>query len=83
MKVGERKRVADDTLTISPQHFRGVLDFDAAAKASVNFFLVLFLAGYDGLNGQGRSVTFGTIFAVCVAACEDAHLGHFEGFHAC
>lgn len=42
-----RKRVPGDTGTILPQHFRGVLDFSAAAKASVDFFL----AGYDWLNG--------------------------------
>jgi len=36
--VADRKRVAGDIGMILPQHFRGVLDFSAAAKASVDFF---------------------------------------------
>ena len=36
--MADRKRVAGDTGTILPQHFRGGLDFSAVAKASVDFF---------------------------------------------
>jgi len=40
MKVADRKRVAGDIGTILPQHFKGVLDFIAAAKAAVVFIFI-------------------------------------------
>jgi hypothetical protein len=48
--VADKKRVAGNTGTILPQHFIGVLDFSAVAKASVDIYIYI-LAGHDGLNG--------------------------------